>query len=123
MTQLMQRLMVGVLALGLAATAAAVDPWTGGVSEMGREQAPAKNTRIEFFVSGGPYLADVTYTLYDDRGNVLAEGVADGPWVLVDLQSGTYSVKATRNRTGETESSRFFVETQGKTVVGLMFDR
>lgn len=123
MIKLMQRLMVGVMALSLAVAAAAIEPWTGGVSEMGREQAPERNTRIEFFVTGGPYLADVTYTLYDDRGNVLVEGVADGPWVLVDLQSGTYSVKATRNRTGETESARFFVETEGQTIVGLRFDR
>lgn len=123
MTQLMQRLLVGLMALGLAAGVAAVDVWTGGVGKMEREQAPNRNTRIEFFVTGGAYLADVAYTLYDDRGNVLAEGVSDGPWLLVELKSGTYSVKATRDRTGHTESSRFFVETQGKTIVGLRFDQ
>lgn len=121
MTQLIQRLLVGLMALGLAAGAAAVDPWTGGVGEDNRQEAPDRNTRIEFFVSGGPYLANVDYKIYDNRGSVLAEGTADGPWVLVDLDSGSYSVKARRNETGDIQSVRFFVETQGQTNIGLRF--
>lgn len=123
MTKLMQRLFIGLMAMSVAAGAAAIDPWTGGVGENNRQQAPDRNTRIEFFVSGGPYLANIDYTLYDNSGNVLAEGTADGPWVLVDLSSGSYSVKATRNETGDTQSVRFFVETQGQTNIGLRFPR
>lgn len=123
MTQLMQRLLIGLIALSFAGGVAAQEVWTGGVGELNRQQAPDHNTRVEFFVSGGAFLADVSYTLYDGRGNVLAEGTADGPWLVVDLQSGTYSVEATRNRTGETQSARFFVETQGDTIVGLKFQR
>lgn len=123
MTQLMQRLMVGLMVAGLSMSALAQDIWTGGVGIDERQLAPERNTRIQFFVTGGPYLADVHYVLYDEQGTRMHEGTADGPWVLVDLPAGTYSVKATRGATGETQSTRFFRQGGGKMVIGLQFNR
>jgi len=123
MTQLLQRLMVALFVAGLSVSALAQDIWTGGVGMEERDFAPDRNTRIQFFVDGGSYLADVHYVLYDEQGMRMHEGTADGPWLLIDLPAGTYSVKATRDDTGETQSTRFFRQGGGKTVIGLEFDR
>lgn len=123
MIQLMKRLMVGLLALGFAAGALGQDIWTGGVGQQARDMAPDRNTRIEFFTDGGPYLAQVDYVLYDSQGNRIHEGTSEGPWLLVNLNPGNYSVKAERAETGEVQSVRFGVASSGQQVVGLKFDR
>lgn len=123
MLKTMRYLAVGLVAAVFSAGAAAQDIWTGGVGEGERDNAPQRNTRIQFFTQGGPYLADVHYVLYDERGNNLHEGTADGPWLLLNLDAGTYSVKATRNETGETQSTRFFKEGGNRLVLGLEFGR
>ena len=123
MMQLTQRLILGLVVAGLSLGAMAQDIWTGGVGIEERELAPQRNTRIQFFVEGGPYLADVHYVLYDERGNRLHEGTADGPWLLLNLDAGTYSVQATRSETGETQSARFFKEGGNRLVLGLEFGR
>lgn len=110
--------------LGLVAAAAlpsqAEDFWTGGVGVAEREQAPDYNTRIEFFVSSGSYLAGIDYTLYDASGQPIVGGQSDGPWVYVQLPAGDYRVEAIRPASGDAQSADFTV-TGGVTSVGLRF--
>lgn len=123
MMQTMQRLIMGMVVAALSMNALAQDVWTGGVGMNERELAPDYNTRIQFFVNGGSYLSDVHFVLYDEQGMRMHEGTTDGPWVLVDLPAGTYSVKATRTATGETQSTRFFRPRDGDMVFGLRYNR
>lgn len=110
--------------LGLVAAAVlpvqAEDVWTGGVGVTEREQAPDYNTRIEFFVTSGNYLAGIDYTVYDATGMPIAGGRADGPWLRLQLPAGEYRVEATRPDTGDAEGTQFRVAS-GVTSVGLRF--
>ncbi|MHA7879810.1 MAG: hypothetical protein ACX931_08470 [Saccharospirillum sp.] len=111
---------VGLTAL-LASGAAAFDVWTGGVSEAERNDAPERNTRLEFFVEGGSYLADVHFELYTDTGTRILDGHSDGPWVMMELFPGEYSIRGTREATGEAQSVRFYVEPNRPVRLGLKF--
>lgn len=110
--------------LGLVAAAAlpiqAEEIWTGGVGVAEREQAPDYNTRIEFFVASGSYLAGIDYSLYDASGRPIAGGQSDGPWVRVQLPAGDYRVEASRPASGDVQSVHFTVA-DGVTSVGLRF--
>lgn len=121
MKHLTNLLTAGALSAVLASGAAAVDPWTGGVSEDGRNTAPERNTRVEFFVDDGAYLANIDYELYSGDGNSMVEGQSDGPWVIMELSPGEYSVRGTRESTGEVQSTRFQVEENRNHVIGLKF--
>lgn len=110
--------------LGLVAAAVlpvqAEDVWSGGVGIAEREQAPNTNTRIEFFVTSGSYLAGIDYTLYNADGQPIAGGQSDGPWLRVQLPAGVYRLEATRPDTGDMQSAEFSVA-NGVTSVGLQF--
>lgn len=121
MKHLTHLLTTGALSAVLASGAAAVDPWTGGVGEGARDTAPERNTRVEFFVDNGAYLADIDYELYSADGDSMADGQADGPWVLMELSPGEYSIRGTRESTGEVQSTRFQVEENREQVIGLTF--
>lgn len=114
-------LTASVVALSVASGAAAFDLWTGGVSEHERNDAPERNTRVEFFVDSGSYLSNVYFELYTDTGTRILDGNSDGPWVMMDLFPGEYSIRGTREATGEAQSVRFFVEDGRKHVLGLRF--
>lgn len=121
MKHLTNLLTAGALSAVLASGAAAVDPWTGGVGEGARETAPERNTRVEFFVDNGAYLADINYELYSADGNSMVEGQSDGPWVIMELSPGEYSIRGVREATGEVQSTRFQVGENRDHIVGLKF--
>lgn len=121
MKQLAQLLTASVMALLLASGAAAFDLWTGGVSVYERGDAPERNTRVEFFVGSGSYLSNVYFELYTDTGTRILDGYSDGPWVMMELFPGEYSLRGTREATGEAQSVRFFVEDGRNHVFGLRF--
>lgn len=111
-----------LLAGGLITSAQALDYWTGGAGMEARENAPTENnTAIEFFARDGAYLAEVWVTLYDGDGSVLLETMTEGPWLVVDLEPGEYSVRGERASTGEVQSARFEVSEGGGNLVGLRY--
>ncbi|MCH8531079.1 MAG: hypothetical protein LAT65_09505 [Saccharospirillum sp.] len=121
MKQLAQLLTACALSILVASGAAAFDLWTGGVSEHERSDAPERNTRVEFFVDSGSYLSNVYFELYTDTGTRILDGHSDGPWVMMELFPGEYSIRGTREDTGEAQSVRFFVEDGRNHVFGLRF--
>lgn len=121
MKHLAKYLTASVMAALLASGAAAFDLWTGGVGVHERDDAPERNTRVEFFVDGGSYLSNVYFELYTDSGTRILDGHSNGPWVMMELFPGEYSIRGTREATGESQSVRFFVE-QGRPMnIGLQF--
>lgn len=96
----MKTLSQGILvaALGLAAPFALAQSdyvvWNGGVGEDDRAEAPAKGTKLVFFSENGQYIAGVHFTLKDSEGKVLVDDVSKGPWVILNLPNGTYSLVA-----------------------------
>jgi hypothetical protein len=94
------------------ADAAAV---SGGVGIGAREQLQAKktdsNVRMVFSLTTGNYLANVDVRVRDARGNVVLEGVSDGPWLVANLPPGTYTADATYG--GRTVTQRFTVPRTG----------
>lgn len=87
-----------VAALGLTSTLALAQDndryikWAGGVGADNRITAPDTGTKLVFFSENGQYIADVHYVIQDAEGKVLVDALSPGPWVVLDLPPGTYSV-------------------------------
>jgi hypothetical protein len=71
--------------------------FNGGISSEERASAPQEGTKLEFFLTSGPYLADVHVVVADAAGNELVNTVTDGPWLILDLPNGQYNVQASLN--------------------------
>jgi hypothetical protein len=71
--------------------------FNGGISLEERASAPEEGTKLEFFLTGGPYLSDVHVVVADDAGHELVNTVTDGPWLILDLPDGQYNVQASLN--------------------------
>lgn len=78
---------------------------SGGVGLDEREamqgMASQYNLKLEFALSEGNYLGDVRVTL---RGPVSLDAVSEGPWFLVRVPPGTYSVTAESAGMAKTQS-------------------
>ncbi|WP_243358532.1 hypothetical protein [Fundidesulfovibrio terrae] len=78
---------------------------SGGVGLDEREamqgMASQYNLKLEFAVSEGNYLGDVRVTL---RGPVSLDAVSEGPWFLVRVPPGIYSVTAESAGMAKTQS-------------------
>ena len=75
-----------------------IDFITGGVGLDEREALEAMagdfSLKLRFALKGGSYIADVQVRIEDEEGKAVLEGAADGPWFLVDLKPGKYTVRA-----------------------------
>ena len=71
---------------------------TGGVGLDEREAIEAMagdfSLKLRFALKGGSYIADVQVRIQDEQGEPVLESAADGPWFLVDLAPGKYTVLA-----------------------------
>lgn len=94
--------------------------WSGGVSEKEREMAPTSGTRLVFFVSSGSYLSEIAVTIVDSAGDRLVETITTGPWLILNLPTGTYRVEATR-RNGDVQSVEIEIDENANSEFGLMF--
>jgi hypothetical protein len=81
------------------ATALAQDyvVWSGGIGADERESAPQQGTKLEFFAEGGKFVAEVKVQVKDSGGKVLVDTVSEGPWLVLNLPAGRYSVLAQVN--------------------------
>lgn len=84
-----------LLCAGIASGSDGVVIWTGGVSLEERAAAPAEGTKLQFFGREGNYLSDVTVVVKDADGRELVNTMTLGPWLILDLPPGRYSVLAT----------------------------
>lgn len=121
MSKLGRILVAGLLAGVMATSVQAVEYWTGGVGIESRAQAPEQNTYVEFFNIEGNYLAEIWFTLSDRDGNILAEGLTDGPWVVMNLPNGTYRIRGERLENAEMQAAWFTVTGSQRQIVGLKY--
>lgn len=81
---------------------------TGGVgldeSQALRAAAPHWPLAMRFTGSGSDYLADVHVQIADAKGNAVLQADSRGPYMLVKLRPGHYTVKATYEDHEETRS-------------------
>jgi hypothetical protein len=73
----------------------------GGVGEAERKamekMAQHFHLKLVFAKVNGNYLARVPFRIFNAGGEKILDTVAAGPWVLVDLAPGTYTVSAHYN--------------------------
>lgn len=93
--------------------------WSGGITVDEREAAPTEGTKLEFFVSSGSYLSKITVSIKDSGGREVVNTVTDGPWLILNLQPGTYTVMASRQN-GDTQGGEINV-TGGQEMFSYMF--
>ena len=79
---------------------------SGGVGIDSEQQIKARekefNLKLVFTLVEGNYLADVGVRVTDSAGKTVIETVAEGPFFLAKLPSGTYTVSATYNGKAQT---------------------
>lgn len=121
MKKLGRVLLAGLVAGALVTSVQAVEYWTGGVGVESRAEAPMQNTTIEFFNVEGSYLAEIWFTLHNDRGELLTEGLTDGPWVVAQLPDGNYRISGERLENGEVQTAFFRVSGNRHQIVGLKY--
>lgn len=87
---------ITLLALALPAYAQNdIVVWSGGIGSEEREAAPASGTKLVFFVETGNFLANVQVVVKDASGKELVNETSKGPWMILNLAPGRYSVRAT----------------------------
>ena len=94
-----------------------------GIGERDRLEAIANDFSLKarFAMQAGNYLADVKVTIEDAQGNKVIETMADGPWLLVDLDPGSYKVIATSAVADETLQKDVQVQPASSTEVLFSF--
>jgi hypothetical protein len=50
------------------------------------------NLKLVFTVSSGAYLSDIMVVIQDDEGKTLVHTASNGPWFLVKLAKGQYTI-------------------------------
>lgn len=76
---------------------------SGGVALEEREALNARRADFSLWLATaakktGSYLADVRVKVADANGKTVLEAKLDGPWLLVNLQPGRYTVEASFRR-------------------------
>ncbi|MDO9313569.1 MAG: carboxypeptidase regulatory-like domain-containing protein [Burkholderiaceae bacterium] len=106
----MKNLMRGLAALALALSGSAHalqqgvtsgdrSYLSGGVSEEEREAMNAQRERFSLWVvtalrRSGEYLSAVRLTVTDAQQHIVFDEALDGPWLLIDLPIGKYTIEA-----------------------------
>lgn len=94
--------------------------WTGGISEEERAEAPTTGTRLVFFVSAGNYLSNIAVRITDDNSREVVNTTTAGPWLILDLPAGRYSVQATRGN-GDVQGVQIEIVAGTDAEFGIMF--
>lgn len=93
--------------------------FNGGITIAERQSAPEDGTKLSFFVQAGNYLSNVKVIVQTTSGEELVNTVTNGPWLILDLPSGTYQVIASISN-GETQSLPITI-TDDNQEFGFMF--
>ena len=94
--------------------------WMGGISAEEREQAPSGDTKFVFFVSTGSFLSGLNVEITGANGEPVLETETTGPWMIVNLAPGVYTIRATRGN-GDAQSVQFEIDGDGEQEIGIMF--
>ena len=105
-------------------TPAGVDFIVGGIGadELARmtAESPAHSLSIRLATRiTGAYLADVVVQITDSAGQRVFKGRLDGPWLLISLPPGRYSITAVND--GEVERAEVVVPAHGHRSVIMRF--
>ena len=93
--------------------------WNGGISIEERENAPAIGTKLVFFTQSGSLVSDVKVLIKDSAGNEVLDMMTQGPWLILKLPKGRYSVLA-QWQEAEPQGSNIDVD-ESRQVFGYMF--
>ena len=106
-----------LLALPLTAGAQSAHLCTG-IGLDGREEAAAfpHSLKLVYAAPQGSYLGDVTIRV-TRSGEMIFEGTCDGPWMLLNVDPGTYEVQSTFDGTTKTQSVRVGRNTVERTII------
>lgn len=94
--------------------------WSGGISEEERATAPDEGIKLVFFIRSGNFLADIKVSVKDQSGQELVNTVSTGPWLILALPDGNYSVVAERSN-GAIQSLVISVDSNGAREFGFVF--
>lgn len=94
--------------------------WTGGITIDERQAAPRDGTKLSFFITSGPYLSAIEVTIWNSAGRQILSTTTDGPWLLVDLPAGEYSVRG-RRQNGSEQSLKIQVAQNRNETFGFGF--
>jgi hypothetical protein len=113
----------GLLLLTLC-TALAVGQKHGPYNESGDNGSPADqgSAKLVFFQRGAPYHPAVDVVVRSEAGQPLIATTARGPWLVINLPEGRYTVSAQRE-SGQTRNARFRIESGQRREVSLRFVR
>ena len=84
-------------------TSAAGYPYvSGGVGDSEQRALQADRGRYSLWAvtaarGSGAFLADVRVRVTDQRQRTVFDGALDGPWLMIDLPRGRYTVEATHD--------------------------
>ena len=90
---------------------------TGGVGEKQAAQMERRFGEYSFKLvnvrngDDGAYVANVNTTIKNKAGNAVVTATTNGPWLIADLQPGTY--KLTANFNGQTQNRIFNIAENG----------
>ena len=76
--------------------------------------------RVEVAEKSGAYIVDVGVSLFDEQGELLLEVQMEGPVLLVDLQPGTYQLKASYGM--QSQSRKLTVSAGKQTKTTFLWD-
>jgi len=68
--------------------------WSGGIGTDERAEAPQEGTRLVFAIRSGAFLSRVQVSITNTEGTELVSTITDGPWLVLDLPNGQYTVNA-----------------------------
>jgi hypothetical protein len=87
---------------------------TGGVThdeaQFMKAAASQYNLRVTFVANTGQYLANVPVSVKNERGQVVFDGVSEGPMLWIGVPPGKYVVTA--QQSGQPQTQRIDVGTQ-----------
>ena len=79
-------------------TANGISYLTGGVTVDERQEMTERRKNfsllMKFAAKSGRYLGDVAVNITNGKGAALFDSTTDGPWLLVNLPAGSYTLKA-----------------------------
>lgn len=80
-------------------TANGISYLTGGVTVDERQEMTDQRKNfsllLKFAAKSGRYLGDVAVNITSGKGAAVFDSTTDGPWLLVNLPAGSYTLKAT----------------------------
>lgn len=79
------------------------------------------SARLEFSRPGGDLLADETIVLSNKRGRTILTAACQGPWIMLGLRPGAYSVVAHIRSAEMHRSATFIVPRRGQARVEIEF--